>query len=573
MTSRSKAWLAVGAIAVILGLGLLTVVVGTRYATSHVPGNTVLLVDISGPIPEVTDESPFGELFGPRPVSLQDLRDGLVQAASDPRVQRVVVKVGDLETGLATIEEIRALLEKVRKAGKATYAYLDTAGEFSPGNAEYLLASACGKVVLNPLGDINLTGLAVRTPFIRGTLDKLEIEPDFPGIGDYKTARFLYTHKEYTPAEKEMMQWLLESLTSQAVRGIASGRSIDEKQAERLVLNGPYIGPDALKAGLVDELKDWESFLDEDASGPGRSLERIPLRRYLRAGRPDRSGAEIAVVVAEGMILRGESGYSPMPLFGGDVMGADTMTRAFQQVRDSDARAVIFRINSPGGSAIATEIIRAEMVRSGKKIPVVVSMGDLAASGGYWITCGAKRIVADPGTLTASIGVFGGHLAMSRFWEDKLGVTWGRLDGAPNAAIFGSLDPWTPTQRATVQNYLDRIYDAFLDRVSRSRNMTREQVDAIGRGRVFTGEQAKERGLVDALGGFEEALAAAREVAGLRPGAPVELNFYPKPRSVWERVLGRRDDSEARMQALLRETLAGRAVAPGPVWVAPLQIR
>jgi protease-4 len=213
------------------------------------------------------------------------------------------------------------------------------------------------------------------------------------------------------------------------------------------------------------------------------------------------------------------------------------------------------------------------MVRTGKKIPVVVSMGDLAASGGYWITCGAKRIVADPGTLTASIGVFGGHLAMSRFWEDKLGVTWGRLDGAPNAAIFGSLDPWTPTQRATVQNYLDRIYDAFLDRVSRSRNMTREQVDAIGRGRVFTGEQAKERGLVDALGGFEEALAAAREVAGLSPGAAVELNFYPKPRSVWERVLGRRDDSEARMQALLRETLAGRAVAPGPVWVAPLRIR
>jgi protease-4 len=573
MTSRSKAWLAVGLVVVVLGLGLSAIVFGARYATRHVPGNTFLVVEISGPVPEMTVESPFGDIFGPRLVSRQDLRDGLVHAASDPRVQKVVVKVGDLQAGFATIQEIHALLEKVRKAGKDSYAYLDTAGEFSPGNGQYLLASACKKVVLNPLGDINLTGLAVRSPFIRGTLDKLGIEPEFPGIGDYKTARFLYTQKGFTPAHKEMMQWLLDSVTRQMVAGIASGRGMDPKQVEQLVKGGPYIGPEALRVKLVDELNDWESFLEENTTHPDRSLERISLRRYLRAGRPDRSGSEIAVVVAEGTILRGDSGYSPMPIFGGDVMGSETIARAFQQVRDSGAKAVIFRINSPGGSAVASEIIRAEMERTAKKMPVVVSMGDVAASGGYWITCGAKRIVADPGSITASIGVFGGHLAMARFWEDKLGVTWGKLDAAPNAALYGSLDPWTPEQSAFVQKFLDRIYDRFLKNVSASRNMSWEAVDAIGRGRVFTGEQAKERGLVDALGGFDVALAEARELAGLKPDAQVELTFYPQARSIWQRLMDRNDDAEARMQAMLREILAGRAVAPGPVWLAPIQVQ
>jgi protease-4 len=573
MTSRSKAWVAVGAVVVVLGFGLMAIVFGTRYATRHVPGNTLLAIDISGPIPEMTPDSPFGDFFGPRLVSRQDLRDGLMQAAADPRIQKVFVKVGDLEAGFATLQEIHGLLQKVRKAGKETSAYLDTAGEFSPGNAQYLLASTCKKVVLNPLGDINLTGLAIRSPFIRGTLDKLEIEPDFPGIGDYKTARFLYTQKEFTPAHREMMQWLLDSATRQIIDGIASGRGMDPKLVEQLVKGGPYIGPDALKVGLVDELKDWETFVEENDTHQARKLERVSLRRYLKAGRPDRSGTEIAVVVAEGTILRGESGYSPVPVFGGDVMGADTIARAFQQVRDSGAKAVVFRINSPGGSAVASEIIRAEMVRTAKEIPVVVSMGDVAASGGYWITCGARRIVADPGSITASIGVFGGHLAMSRFWEDKLGITWGKLDGAPNAAIYDSLDPWTPEQKAAVQKFLDRIYDAFLERVSNSRNMPREKVDAIGRGRVFTGEQAKERGLVDSLGGFDSALAAARELAGLRPDAPVELTFYPKARSVFQRLLERSDDSDARIEATLREALAGRAIAPGPVWLAPIRIQ
>jgi protease-4 len=572
MTSRGKAWMFVFGLVAALALGIVATVVMFRTVAAHVPGRSLLTIEISGPIAERSSTSPFADVLGNRPLSLEDLRDGLLRAASDSRVRGVRLRISDFTAGFATIQEVRALIGRVNDAGKTTSAYLETAGEFAPGNMQYFLASACRKVVINPLGDVNLTGLALRTPFIRGTLDKLGIEPDFPGIGDYKTARFFYTERGFTPAGKEMMTWLLDSFTSQIIDGIASSRHLEPARARQLFLGGPYLGPEALERKLIDGLADWESFADETRHDGAGELETVPLRQYLRAGRPDESGTTIAVVVAEGTIVRGESGFSPVPVFGGDMMGSDTIARAWRDVRDSGARAAIFRINSPGGSAIASEVIRAEMARTAEKIPVVVSMSDVAASGGYWITCGARRIVADPGTITASIGVFGGHLAMRRFWEDKLGVTWGLVDGAPNAAMFGSLDPWTPTQRAQVEKFLDRIYDAFVDRVSSSRSLTREQVDAVGRGRVFTGEQAKERGLVDELGGFDTALAASRKLAGLAPGAPVDLQYYPRARSFWQRMLERAEDARSTTGILQTLDLPEQTVA-GPVWAPPIQVR
>ncbi|TAM44821.1 MAG: signal peptide peptidase SppA [Acidobacteria bacterium] len=572
MTTRTKALVAVGGVLAILAIGVLAIVLGARYATRHVPGDSILTIEIAGPIPELPSTSPFGEIFGDRTLSRRDLRDALVQAASDPRIRAVRVKVQEFTAGFATIEELRTLLENVGKAGKATSAYLETAGEFAPGNAQYLLATGCKRVVLGPMGDINITGLGSRTPFIRGTLDKLGIVPEFPGIGAYKSARFFYTEKDFTPAAREMTTWLLDSISSQAAAGIAAGRGFTPAEAAGLMQRGPFLGPAALKAKLVDELADWETFVEESSTLNGTKLDEVPIRRYLNADRPNTSGAPIAVLVANGQIMRGESGYSPMPLFGGDVMGSDSIARAWRQVRESDAKAVVFRVNSPGGSAVASEIIRAEMARTAAKIPVVVSMGDVAASGGYWITCGATRIVADPGTITASIGVFSGHLDMTKFWDDKLGVTWGRIDTAPNAGLYSSVDAWTPEQRQVVQGFLDRIYDGFLQRVSAARKMTREQVDAIGRGRVFTGEQAKEKGLVDQLGTFDDAVAVAKQLAGLKPDAAVELTYYPRSKPLWQRIM-EKDDAGARLEAMAREAIAGKVIAPGPVWLPPIQIQ
>jgi protease-4 len=198
-------------------------------------------------------------------------------------------------------------------------------------------------------------------------------------------------------------------------------------------------------------------------------------------------------------------------------------------------------------------------------------MGDVAASGGYWITCGANRIVAAPGTITASIGVYSGHFAMERFWNEKLGVSWGRIDQDENATLYGGLEPWTANQRATIQRSIDRIYSQFLDRVTAARKLPRDKVDAMARGRVFTGEQAKERGLVDVLGGFDTALAEARKLAKLSKDAPVELVFYPRARPWWQRIL-QRDDVNARLAATLKALAEGRIQTPGPVWMPPLQI-
>lgn len=561
---------ALGCLLIVAGLGALLLVVGVRMAAQHLPQKAILHIEIFGDIPEGGGESPLSPFLEPRLVSRQDLRDALVKAKNDKKIKAVRLKIHDCSASMATVQEVREQLRAVAAAGKPTYAYLPTAGEGFSGNMPYFLATACEKVVLGPLGDLTLLGLRAEVPFIRGTLDKLGIEPDFPGIGDYKTARNFFTEKELTPTHREMTTWLLDSLARQMAQAIASSRKLSFSRVQELMAQGPFSAEQALAHGLVDDVKDWSSFAKETSQTPQGELKVVSLRRYLRAGRPDRKGAPIAVVVADGGIARGESGHSPMPIFGGDLVGSETMARVFARIRDSDAKAVIFRINSPGGSAVASEIIRLEMEKTAKKIPVVVSMGDVAASGGYWITCGAQRVLADPGTITASIGVFAGHLAMAKFWEEKLGVTWGEVSTSPNADTFGSLHPWTPEQKRVVQSWLDRIYEAFLERVSAARKLPREQVDAVGRGRVFTGEQALERGLIDRLGGFDAALEEAKALAGLKPEEEVELRFYPRSRSFVEQLLSRLGDEQAWD---FRDLVEAKVRVLGPVWLPPIRIR
>lgn len=572
MKTRSKALLVIAILVGILAGSSFLMVGGAWLIARHVPGNALLTVDVAGPLPERVADSPFGDLFGPRAVSLYDLRGALVRAASDTSVRGVRVRVGELQAGFAAVQEVHDLLVKVGKAGKTTHAFLETAGEGTPGNLQYYLASGCQKVTLGPLGDLNVMGLASRSPFIRGTLDKLEIVPEFEGIGDYKTARFLFTEKDHTPASREMTTWLLESLSSQMAADIAASRGMEPADMRALIAKGPYSGEEAVAARLVDEIRDWHGFQESVRTRGGTELSEISLKRYLRAGRAFDGGATVAVVLAEGGIQRGESGYSPVPVFGGDVMGSDTIARAFRQVQRDQPKVVIFRVDSPGGSATASEIIRQEMLRTAREIPVVVSMGNVAASGGYWVTCGANRVIADRGTITASIGVFSGHFATEDFWRDKLGVTYGKVDTTPNAAAFGDVGPWTPEQRARTQKWIGTIYDAFLTRVSEARKLSREDVDAMARGRVFTGEQALQKGLVDAVGGMELAVAEARRLARLAPDADVELVYYPRQKPLWRR-LTEKDDEMARLRQTVEALASGRITTPGPVWMPPIEIR
>jgi len=538
------------------------------------PGEIVLSVRLQGGVPEIAAEDPFAEIMGSSTMSLRQLRDALRTAEDDDRVVGVRVRIDAFGGGFATAQEIRGLLEGVRAAGKWSAAYMDTAGEFAPGNLEYFVASACDEVSLNPLGDVNLIGLSVRSPFVRGTLDKLGARPEFPGRGDYKTARFLYTERDFTPAHKEMMEWLLGSLMEQMVDGIGVSRGLESENVWNLVDRGPFLGAEAVDVKLVDHLEDWWSFLDRTDNG-ARS---VSVAEYLKGVAGIESGPRIAVVTAVGGIVRGESHKSLNPMMGDEIMGAETIARAFRSVRNARGiKAVVFRVESPGGSAVASEIIRQEMVRTAEEIPVVVSMANIAGSGGYWVACGAQKIVANPATLTGSIGVLAGHLNLEPFWTNKLGVTFGRLDYGANSSIYGELDDWTDGQRAVVDRLLDRIYDNFVERVASSRNMSVEAVDAVGRGRVFTGAQAVENGLVDVVGGFDAALEEAQRLAGLDPGRPVRLVDFPRPVPWWQQALERGRGDEAMVQEAVKTFeqwwRTGEATVPGVVWMPPVFVR
>jgi protease-4 len=571
---------------VILGVGCLVMVIGVvliallvrGLSRPALPSDAVLAIDLSGLVVEVTADDPFAEMMGDQATSLSDLRRALNRAAEDDRIRGVRIKIGSFGGGFAVAQEIRDLLQKVRAAGKWTSAYLETAGEFAPGNSVYYLASACDEISLHPGGDVNLIGFSVRSPFIRGTFDKLGIKPEFPGRGAYKTARFMYTERDFTPEAREMTEWLVGSLFDQLVEGVAQGRAMEPGKVRNLIDRGPFLGEEAEDAGLVDHREDWTTFTDrieEKAS----SAKIVGYKHYLARSGGMSHGPKIAVVTAVGGIMRGESRREFNPLFGmSEIMGSETIADAFRAIRDDrDIKAVVFRIDSPGGSALASEIIREEMARTAEQIPVVVSMSNVAGSGGYWITCGAQRIVADPGTITGSIGVLTGHLNMAEFYNDKLGVTFGEADFGANADIYGSLEDWDDQQRAIVDRVLDRIYDRFVTLVSESRGMSWDEVDAIGRGRVFTGAQAVENGLVDVIGGFDTALDEARELAGLDPQTGVRLVDFPKTRPWWQQFVNKKSDNEAAIESMLRDyqtyVTTGRAPFQGEVRMMPLVVQ
>ncbi len=572
--AKARSWFLGGCLAVIAGM-VFMFFMGRFLMAPHVPGRAILSLRFDGPIAEITSEDPFAEILGEQPLSLRDLRRALVAAADDDRIVGVRVRMDSFGGGFATAQEVRGLLRSVSRAGKWTAAYMDTAGEFTPGNMVYYVASACDEVSMNSMGDLNLIGLSVRSPFIRGTLDRLEIRPEFPGRGAYKTARYLYTERDFTPEHREMMEWLVDSLMGQITRDIAAARDTTPEMVREIIDRAPLLGSGAVDAGLVDKLEDWTEFNNRLKEKDDAGF--VGLKPYLQGLRRPSLGQKIAVVTATGAIMRGKNGRNLNPLLGGEIMGSETISTAWRKVRETRGiKAVVFRIDSPGGSAVASEIIRREMARTAEDLPVVVSMSNLAASGGYWITCGARKIVAEPGTLTASIGVFGGHLNMDGFWRNKLGVTFGRLDAGKNANIYGGLEDWNDGQRAIVDRMLDRIYDEFLDRVAASRGMTREQVDAMARGRVFTGEQALEKGLVDALGGLDVAIAQAKELAGISPETAVTLVDFPKPEPWWKRMIEKGREVRAGTSAVeeLRQWWeTGVLQPPGVVWMPPVYIR
>lgn len=531
------------AVGVLAGVGALTILAllaaGAWYwkDKASVPERLVLEVDFERGVVENVPDEPVGRYLLKRFLVLRDVTEALNRAAEDRRVVGLVARVGASGMGMAQIQEIRDAVAAFRGKGKPAIAYAETLGEFAPGNGAYYLATAFDRIYLQPSGSVGLTGLISNTSFLRGTLDKLGILPRLARRKEYKTLVNRLTEKKYTEPHREANRSILASLFGQILEGISGARTLPVEEVRSLADRGPFPGKEAVEAKLVDGLAYRDEVYEKVRQTAGEDARFLDLDDYSRrVGSSPGNGETIALIYGVGGIRRGKSRYDPAS--GRFFLGPDTVGDAFRSaVEDKEVRAILFRVDSPGGSHVASDTIWREVVRAreaGK--PVIVSMGNVAGSGGYYISMAADRIVAQPGTLTGSIGVFAGKMVTTSFWE-KVGVSWDEVHTGENADMWIWTRDYNERQWEKVQGVLDRIYGEFTEKAATGRRMPKEKVLEVAKGRVWTGEDAKALGLVDELGGFPAALRLAREAAGIPPETGVRVKVFPERRPRWRTLL------------------------------------
>ncbi|HEX4559155.1 MAG TPA: signal peptide peptidase SppA [Mycobacterium sp.] len=512
-----------------------------------VPNGCVLELDLQAAPPETGGFDPFAMIAsGGRPLVLREAVAAIHRAAEDPRVAGLIARVQLPAAAAAPVQELRDAITAFSDV-KPSVAWAET----YPGTLSYYLASAFREVWMQPSGTVGLVGFATNAMFLRDALDKAGIEAQFIARGEYKSAANLFTQDRYTDAHREADGRLIDSLHTQVWQAVAQSRHLQPGEVDTLADKAPLLRDDAVTGRLVDRIgfrDEAYARIGELVGAPGISPEtgdadsddappRLYLSRYARtASRPTppmpsipgrKTKPTIAVVTLHGPIVSGRGGPQLLPL-GNSSAGGDTIAAALREAAaDDSVSAIVLRVDSPGGSVTGSETIWREVnrVRDGGK-PVVASMGAVAASGGYYVSMGADAIVANPGTITGSIGVVTGKL-VARELKDKLGVGSDSVRTNANADAWSINQPFSDEQHAHVEAEADLFYTDFIERVAQGRKMTVEAVDAIARGRVWTGADALQRGLVDELGGLRTAVNRAKVLAGLEPDAEVRLVGYP----------------------------------------------
>ena len=511
-----------------------------------VPNGCVLEFDLRSAPPETTGFDPLALITGGgRPMALRDTVAAIHRAAEDPRVAGLIARVQLAASPPAAVQELREAVAAF-SAVKPSLAWAET----YPGTMSYYLASAFGEIWMQPSGSVGMVGFASNAMFLRDALDKAGIEAQFIARGEYKSAANLFTEGGFTEAHREAVTRMLESLQEQVWQAVAESRNVDLDALDALADRAPLLRDDAVHSGLVDRI----GFRDEayarmaelvgsETNSAGVSDEddqppRLYLARYAGAARSRltpplpavpgrRPKPTFAVVTIDGAIVNGRGGPQFLPL-GRPTAGGDTIAAALREAAaDDSVSAIVLRVDSPGGAVTASETIWREVKRARQRgKPVVASMGSVAASGGYYIAAGADAIVANPGTITGSIGVITGKLVV-RDLKVRLGVASDTVRTNANADAWSVDAPFTPEQRAHREAEADLLYTDFVKRVAEGRNLTTEDVDTVARGRVWTGADAVERGLVDELGGFRAAVRRAKILAGLDEDTDVRVVSYP----------------------------------------------
>lgn len=494
------------------------------------PGSC-LEVNLSGKIVEMSYPDYFAVLFKQKPpLSMHDLWTNIRKAKVDPKIDSILLRLGYLQCDWGKVNEIRELILDFRSSGKKVYAYIEESFEL---DKEYYLASACDRVILHPEGILIINGIGGYIPFIKKMLDKIGVEAEVERVEEYKTAYNMFTQDHLTPAHKEMIESLYSEIFSIYLKTVSKQRGKTEQEFKQLLDHAFFQGREAKKAELVDEVF-YEDELWDLIEGEDEKKHRISHSRYLKT--PPSSlglnkGKKIALLYGVGPIITGEGAYT--------IMGSQTVTKWIRSARkDESIKAIVFRVDSPGGSVAASDSIWREITLAKKEKPVVVSMSDVAGSGGYQVSMAAHKIVAHPQTLTGSIGVIFAKFNMEKLYQ-KLGISGDKIAFGEKADMFTTFRESTEEERHLLKQIILNTYDSFITKVANNRNMTKQEVDKVGKGRVWTGSQAKRLGLIDETGGLSKAVQLAKELAGIPSEEEVKFVVQPKKISLWGALLGR----------------------------------
>ena len=562
ISKTGKTLLIVGGILFVV---FIAAIIGLLYAARtmgkpNVADNSVLILNISGELPDYVAEEPLAKAFGiKQSQSFTSLLTQLRKAKVDNRISAVLLDINFPGIGWGKADEFRDAVKDFKASGKPVYAYMEIGT-----NREYYLATAADQIFLPPSGDIYINGFAAEAMFYKGSLDKLGIEADVIQIGPkYKNAPDRYTRKEMSDGQREVLNAILDEYFSRFTTAISESRKKSVEDVKALVDGAPYNANKAKALGLIDDALYRDQVDDALKSALGykegdklRSIRGGDYRDIPSDSLGLNTGEKVAVIYASGAINIGHSSSGPL---NGEMVGSDTIVAAVNDAAaDKAIKAIVLRIDSPGGSALASDIMWHAIENAKAKKPVVVSMADVAASGGYYIACNANKIVAEPATITGSIGMFLGKPVVKGLY-DWLGVTNEYVMRGKNAGIFRETEKFTPDERAKMTEQANNVYyDNFVPKVAKGRNKSAEEVNTLGQGRVWTGTQAKANGLIDEFGGLEKAISVAKELANLPADKEVKRVVLPAPKPFLETLFG--DDASAQTkeqqaQAALLESL------------------
>ena len=499
-----------------------------------IENHSYLVVDIYGDINEYDPPAGvMGEVMGGKPETLQRILGNLEKAAVDERIDGVIFKISSSNSaGFAMLEEMRGAIKKVRAAGKKVYAYTD-----SMDRKAFYLAAACDSIYAAPPANISFLGMGAGSEHIKNTLDKLGIKVNLHQIREYKSAAEMVTRTNSSPEARENMEWLLNERWDMMMQAFRESRIPTDEMIVQLMTYALFTAPEAKTAGLVDRLLYWDE-LENMLKGDEKELRTVSQKIYADV-KPEKLGLKgskkIAVVHASGMIGGRKSRVDPML---GVMMGHESVIAELRRAKkDKDIAAIVFRVDSGGGEGLASDLIGHEVGLISKEKPVVVSMVDVAGSGGYYIAYQASKLVADPMTITGSIGSITGKFNMKGLY-DKLGITFDFVEKGPNALFYSEYADFTPEQRKRLEENHWAGFDMWLRDVAEHRKMSYEEITKLALGRVWTGRQAKANGLIDELGGLDKAIEVAKELAKIPADQKVTVVHYPKKKGFLQMLLG-----------------------------------